>query len=125
MVLNNLLGVLGIVGAVFSTPWGQVWTSRYMRWAKQKRALARLKAIPEYQIGAYLDFYSADVGGGSARVGTSPWVLADMDVGRVLLEDAWGRTLPMTCAEFEAGSAVMITATEYRQRTVRAQQEVG
>ena len=105
--LTVISTVLGIIGAVFATPFGQTWTSRYMRRIKQERALARLKQIPEYKIGTWLEFYTPDVGGGSSRFG-DVWTLVEMKVGRVLLlSHKTGHYFPLTCQEFEAGSVVV------------------
>lgn len=114
----NLLAILssafGLIGAALATPIGQAFSAKYMLRIRQERALARLNAIPEYEVGAILHFFSADIGGGSAQVGDT-WILIEKSVGRVLLrsyerssQKMTDRWLPMTCREFEAGTAIIL-----------------
>lgn len=110
MMTTTITIAIALLGAFWASPAGQAFAARYMRRIKQERALARLRHIPEYRIGAKLLFNSPDVGGGSAQVG-DVWVLADMAVGRVLLVDESGdRLFPMTCQEFEAAAPFILDA---------------
>lgn len=113
--MTNLITFLGAALGLVVTFLGSPMGARFTRMIKQRRALARLRAIPEYKVGAELRYCPPDVGGGSAPIATAGgndvWTLTDMSLGRVLLT-ADGESCPMTCAEFEAGTAFVINAAE-------------
>ena len=111
-ILSTVGTIVGIIstglGAALLTPWGQGYAARWTRSIKQTRSLARVNSIPEYDTGARLRFFSADVGGGSAKVGNI-WILAEKAKGRILLIDEKdGSKMPMTVREFEDGTAIIL-----------------
>lgn len=105
--------LISLLGAFWATPPGQAAFARYMRRIREERSHARLAINPAHELGAKLMFYSADIGGGSARVGET-WEIEDMRPGLVGLrslskDGEWaGIYFPMTSTEFEAGSAFLL-----------------
>ena len=92
-------------GLFLTTPWGASWTNRL----RQKRSYARIKGFDRVKIGTRIEFFTADVGGGSAQLGgpDTIWTVTGLSPARVVLTGT-GRVVQMTCVEFEKGTAFVV-----------------
>ena len=105
-MFSTLVGIgVSLMGAFLASPWGASFTNRL----RQKRSYARIKGFDQVKIGTRIEFFTADVGGGSAQLGGpgAIWTVSGLSPARVVLTGT-GRVVQMTCVEFEKGTAFVV-----------------
>ena len=94
-----ILSTIGAIIAGCAAHFGQAYFAKYVNKLKKMRSLARIKQEPFYQPGRVI---KQAISPGSGATICENYMIAEMSVGRILLQSKDGKhLLPMTCMEFE------------------------
>ena len=111
----TFVGIIGSLLAVASQiPGSAGFLASWSNNLRQERALARIRRLDDVHVGAVIEFWSPDVGGGSSQLGNI-WTIMEMSKKGIIMSSKdyqKVREVQKTCVEFEAGTAIVIKDNE-------------